>query len=580
MSNIPHFITLTIIAIASSFLLSCSEVIELVGQGGEKPLRNAELPPPSTGPRVLLFALDGVGYDQLMEALHSGQFLHLQTLLGTEKQDGLFEHGYAVPNAISILPSTTMAAWASVYTGEPPSRTGVPGNEWFVREQMRFFAPGAVSVTETEHFFKLFTDGLLGDVIQTPTLYELLGGLRSHVSLGLLYRGASLLTTPEPKVLWTFFATFLKGVISTESVDRDIYSTIDEESVTKLIDALKEHGVPALQVVYFPGIDLFTHVADDPLLMQVEYLEDVIDKAVGDVLETYAKLGVLDETYVLFVSDHGHTPVLNDDRHALGAEGDDEPPALIKKMGFRLRKFVLDPAENELDYQATVAYQGAIAYVYLTDRSICSAEGDRCDWRRPPRLQEDVMPVVRAFYEVNKTGNPIPALKGTLDLIFARPPRPPDQDALPFQVFDGKKLVPLSTYLARHPRPDLLQLEKRMQWLGAGPYGHRAGDILLLARSGLERPIEERFYFSGPYHSWHGSPETQDSHIPLILARKGESGEKLQTTVKAIVGKSPSQLHVVPLVRALLEDRQEKDTMMLDKKPEKAQKRPKPETGD
>jgi hypothetical protein len=91
-----------------------------------------------------------------------------------------------------------------------------------------------------------------------------------------------------------------------------------------------------------------------------------------------------------------------------------------------------------------------------------------------------------------------------------------------------------------------------MRWLSAGPYGHRAGDILLLARSGLERPLEERFYFSGPYHSWHGSPTLQDSHIPFILARKGEIGERLRSLVNAAVGKFPSQLDFVPLIRALL----------------------------
>ena len=162
------------------------------------------------------------------------------------------------------------------------------------------------------------------------------------------------------------------------------------------------------------------------------------------------------------------------------------------------------------------------------------------------------MPVVRAFYKVNTTGDPIPQLKGVLDLIFAREPRPPGQPALPFRIFDGKKLVPIATYLARHPRPDLPQLETRMRWLSAGPYGHRAGDVLLLARSGLERPLEERFYFSGPYHSWHGSPTMQDSHIPFILARKGDNGERLRSIVTAIRGRFPSQLDFVPLVQALL----------------------------
>ena len=52
------------------------------------------------------------------------------------------------------------------------------------------------------------------------------------------------------------------------------------------------------------------------------------------------------------------------------------------------------------------------------------------------------MPVVRAFYNVNTTGDPIPQLKGTLDLIFAREPRPPGLPALPFQIFDGKSFCP------------------------------------------------------------------------------------------------------------------------------------------
>jgi hypothetical protein len=51
--------------------------------------------------------------------------------------------------------------------------------------------------------------------------------------------------------------------------------------------------------------------------------------------------------------------------------------------------------EDQQDYQTTVAYQGAFAYVYLADRSTCPREGDRCDWSRPPRLEEDVLPVAR-----------------------------------------------------------------------------------------------------------------------------------------------------------------------------------------
>ena len=50
-------------------------------------------------------------------------------------------------------------------------------------------------------------------------------------------------------------------------------------------------------------------------------------------------------------------------------------------------------------------------------------------------------------------------------------------------------LVPIHEYLHKHPRPDLVDLEQRMNWLGAGPYGYRAGDIVLLPRACMNLPI-------------------------------------------------------------------------------------------
>src|SRR5208337_1485257 len=99
---------------------------------------------------------------------------------------------------------------------------------------------------------------------------------------------------------------------------------------------------------------------------------------------------------------------------------------------------------------------------------------------------------------------------------------------------------------------DLIQLNRRMRWLSAGPYGNRAGDVLLLSRSGLNQPIQDRYYFSAPYHSWHGSASPQDSHIPLIVARKDYPSAKLKRLVDKVVGSQPSQLALVPIVRALL----------------------------
>jgi hypothetical protein len=396
----------------------------------------------------------------------------------------------------------------------------------------------------------MVTEDLVGKALMTPTLFEQAGVL-SYVSLNPVYRRADIFTTVEPMAFVSLMADFVRGeVTERSSLKRDTYAELDENSVPKLIDEITTHGLPAIQVAYFPGIDLYTHLAPDALASQVEYLQTITDPAVGQVLDTYRAAGVLDRTYVLIVADHGHTPVLKE--NALGSEGTDTPAAVLRAAGFRTRKFKLEPAPDEQDYQAVFAYQGAMAYVYLADRSTCPAAGQKCDWSRPPRFAAEVMPAVRAFDYVNRTGTPIPRLKGTLDLIFARDRTPAGQPLRPFEIFNGKKLVPIYAYLQVHPRPDLHRLNERMRWLGVGPYGNRAGDIVLLARSGLTIPIEQRYYFSGPYRSWHGSPSEQDSHIPLVLACRGRDGKDLQDLVGRVAGSQPSQLDVTPLVRAIL----------------------------
>jgi hypothetical protein len=528
-----------------------AELIGIVASGGERTLREP-MREPGTGPRVLVFALDGVGDDELLAAVRGGRAPVMAGLLGAERTDRLFDRAYAVPGALSILPSTTMAAWASLFTGAGAAHTGVPGNEWFAREQMRYYAPAPVSVEGHDHALESFTDDLVGRAIRVPTVYER-ADVRTYVSLSHIHRGADLLIMPSPAALAELVASAFEGLSDDdETLGQEAYVDLDTNAIDNVIDAIADHGVADLQVIYFPGIDLYTHVAERPLDMQRGYLSDVIDPAIGRVLDAYRRAGVLDDTYVLFVSDHGHTPVLNDEHNAIGAGNDDEPVAVLRQQGFRMRALKLELDDDEMDFQATLAFQGAFAYVYLADRSTCVAAGSTCDWSRAPRLDHDVLPVVRAFDAANRTGAGVSALRGKLDLILARQPRPPSQDALPFQVWDGEALVDIGDYLARNPRPDLLDFERRMHALAAGPFGHRAGDVLLFAMSGALRPIEERFYFSSRYRSWHGSPDAQDSRIPLLIAHGRESGSSLRARVEAAVGSQPHQEDIAALILALL----------------------------
>ena len=530
---------------------SCALILRSLRTGGQEQLKPVATATVEGGPRVIIFALDGAGPDQLMQAIRSGKAVHIAGLLGKEKGSGLFEHAYAAPHGFSILPSSTIADWAAIFTGRPPAWNGITGDEWFVRETATFYAPVPVSGLDTVDVTKVVNDDLLGKTLKVPTLYELLGR-RSHVSMLYVHHGATLYTTIAPSSFTDVVGRLISGAMEGADPENSLGAGLDLDSVQKLTGAIDEQGVPDLQIVYFPGIDIFTHVAKDPLEAQVRYLESITNKGVGAVLETYQEKGALAGTYVIFISDHAHIPTLNDAPHKLGTDDEDSPFGLVAKSGFRVRRPLVTLGGLDKDYQAVLAYQGFMAYVYLADRSTCPNEHDLCDWNKPPRFKEDVMAVARAFYDANRTGGLVPKLKGTIDLILARDPVSGDRNARPYEIFDGQKLVSIRNYLREHPRPDLVRLEERMNWLSAGPYGNRAGDILLLARACANLPIQDRYFFSAVSHyTWHGSACEMDGHIPFILAQAGGSGERLRATMRKIAGDSPSEMALTPLVRAL-----------------------------
>jgi predicted AlkP superfamily pyrophosphatase or phosphodiesterase len=533
------------------FLWSCSLILDTIRTGGEKELPTAVQITSKPGPRVIIFALDGTAPDQLMQLIRSGEAPNLAALLGKDRGGGLFEHGYAAPRAWSILPSSTIAAWAATFTGTPPAQNGVMGDEWFVRETATFYAPVPVSALDTLDVTKVVEDDLIGQVLSAPTVYEIVKR-KSHVSMLSVHRGATLYTTVAPSSLADFLAFLITGTLKGIAPEKSFSAALDDSAVQKLIDAINTRGLPDLQVVYLPGIDIFTHASENQLEGQAQYLKSVTDKQIGAVLDAYRQRGALDGTYVIIISDHSQIPTLNDKQHKLGTDDEKSPFGVVEKTGFRVRKALLTLGNLDQDYQAVLAYQGFMAYVYLADRSMCPKEHESCDWKKPPRFKEDVIPVLKAFYEANRTGKGVAELKGTIDLIFSREPVPGTQNAKPFEIFDGQRLVPIRAYLKQYPRPDLVDLERRMQWLGAGPLGNRAGDIVLLARACTNLPIQDRYYFAAVDHyTWHGSACEQDSRIPFILAQSGGSGATMRNLMRKAGGDSPSQMAMTPLVREL-----------------------------
>src|SRR4029078_6403005 len=106
---------------------SSAFVVATIRTGGEEELKPAPPPGSGSGQRMIIFALDGTTPAQWMEAIRSGKAPNLAGLLGKERDRGLFEHGYAAPRALSILPLSTIAPWSALFTGTPPAHNDVVG---------------------------------------------------------------------------------------------------------------------------------------------------------------------------------------------------------------------------------------------------------------------------------------------------------------------------------------------------------------------------------------------------------------------------------------------------------------------
>ena len=270
-STCAAFVAVVALVAAMLAQSSCGLISRTVATGGEMPLK-AVPPPKIPHLRMIVFALDGTPRDQFMALVRSGKAPNITRLLGDEEENGLFEHGYADPDALSMLPTSTVADWSAILTGEPPGRNGVTGDEWFERDNTRFFAPVPISVTETTDLQKAITDGLIGNELRVPTLYQQLG-VESNVSLLWIYRGATLYTTVGPSSFTGLIASALAGTLNGDSAEKSISGAMDLDSVSRLTAALEAHGIPNLQIVYFPGIDSFTHLSPNPLPSQLGYLE-------------------------------------------------------------------------------------------------------------------------------------------------------------------------------------------------------------------------------------------------------------------------------------------------------------------
>jgi hypothetical protein len=507
---------------------------------------------PSSIP-IMVLGLDGVSRDLLYAMLRAGKLPNLTELLGGDA----LAHAYLDRRLLSNLPSTTMPAWVSALSGVGAAEHGVPNNEFFVRESRTFECPAPVSFTDSAPTLEIYTDGYLNRLAGAPTVYErihekdpdaLIWTVMSH-----LFRGADTMYLTKRIVMAKAFEAFIAKELSKASgkTSRSVYENLDNAVIDSLITHLESGPVPDVLMLYLAGTDLYAHVAEEgPDEARRTYLAEVVDPALAPLIERMRARGMLDHRWVIVTADHGHTQVIRDDAHALDT-GEDDAPGVLHKSGFHTRPFTRKVSDKD-PYNAVLAYGGAMAFLYLADRSRCPGTGAACAWTDPPRYHEDVLAAAEAFRKNDEDGGLAPGMKRALDMIFVRVPKPVAEVDLPFEVYiGGGKTQAIDSYLKEHPHPTYVDLAQRMRELAVGIHGERAGDVLLLAHNGDRDRPEDRFYFAAPYRSWHGSPSRQDSEIPLIVANPRHRASAIGAWVDKLLGDRPYQRKLTDIILGL-----------------------------
>lgn len=543
------------VAILAIGSVGCGQVAKLAVAGDSRELRERDdASRPDGAPSLLVIALDGAGRDVLYDEVQSGRLPGFSRLLYGQGDD--LPHAHFNGSLLSTVPSTTLVAWATAFTGFAPAQHGIMGNEFFVRQSRVFAAPAPVSLSEPSAALANFTEDYLDEFCMVPTVYEQMRAVdqdvRIWVAMHPLHRGADRLLLTGRAALFAGFRAMLTGVAEEtleDETSREVYEQLDEEVIDTVLDVLDDETPPDVLTIYLVGIDAFAHAAAmGPDEARKSYLREALDPLMTKLAAAVERR--MDDPYVVITTDHGHTRVMHDDRHALQVGEEDEPTAVLDKLGFRLRPHAVDVDADD-PFSAVVAYQGAMAYVYLADRSTCPTAETPCDWHRPPRYEEDVLAVGQAFRQASDHGKWVPALEGTLDAVFVRDPVDPAANERPFAVLrsDGS-VETMEAFSAR--RPEYLALAERMRHLAAGPLGERAGDVVLLARSSDHEPLDQRFYFAaGYYHSWHGSPSAQDSEIALIVSHPRAHVARTARIVAESLGETPFQYKVSDLLLRL-----------------------------
>lgn len=246
--------------------------------------------------RAVLIDIDGVRADTFSQIFSEGHVPNLARI---------FSGALWFDRANSVLPTVTMAAQASIATGAPPPRHGIPGNQWFERSTGTLFNYVNAAGVSCVYGFTILggpkcINGLGNRHLEAPTMYEAAAaaGLGSVVVFNQYWKGATRAAPPTVAQARTFTGG-----------EKLNFQVFDQQMAMRAVDALNSGGLPAILTLYFTGADTIAHT--NGIAAQPGYLAGTIDPLIGRVLAAIEALDPEWRAHTLFVltSDHGRTDI-------------------------------------------------------------------------------------------------------------------------------------------------------------------------------------------------------------------------------------------------------------------------------
>jgi len=230
--------------------------------------------------RCLMFLADGARPDVLRAEMDKGNLPNLSRYLA---EGGTHE------TALTVFPSTTGPAYLPYLTGCYPGTCNVPGIRWFDKAH---YAKHGWSYRSFRSYVGLETFLMNRDI--RPEIKSAFEIIPESVSIfNMINRG---IKEHHNKTKFSRIWYIYYGHCT------DHWAFVDEAATKKLIAALDEGLEFAFTV--FPAIDEYSH-RSSPFHPRTIQAYHELDRHVGSIVQTLEKKGMLEETLMILVADHG-----------------------------------------------------------------------------------------------------------------------------------------------------------------------------------------------------------------------------------------------------------------------------------